>query len=775
LIASGLRKLIKPDVSRLLEAFLVMASLYLAREVLIPLCLAGLVTFLLTPLATLLETWRLPRAVSSVLVVALTTLGVSLIGWVVLGQIYNLAVELPQYQQNITQKVNTLHLQSAHRLTDTVQMLSEVGTQASASHAARNSVSSACLKPDRITRSAKATASSLGGAHLADEPVNVRVDEPSPSWTSTAIASMHPLIRPATSAFAVIIFIIFMLIARDDIRDRTVLLIGSHRIHTTTVAMTDAASRVSRYLMMQFVVNSAYGLVVGVALWAVGVPHPLLWAVTTFLLRFVPYVGILIASTGPVLLALAASPNWSTACWTAGIFLILELVAANAVEPYLYGSSTGVSALAILVASVFWTWLWGLPGLLLSTPLTVCLIVIGQHFPRLEFLGVLFGERTVLDPPQRLYQRILASDLREAGKLLDQEVKSNSREAAFDGIVIPALSLVEEARHAEQLDSERASLALQQIEEVVEEQWTGAYLEPRAGAGLVICAAVKDMADDIACHLMKQVLSESLHVESLSSDLMSADVVEAIEQANPVAICVVGIPPQAIRHIRMRCHQLRSRFAAVPIVACLLSSQRDLTDVRSRIPICDANHVVCSLEQARLYLTSLTGSPAAATREGVALPNAALIPSEHLPLDESREDIFEQIIQTLARSFEAPIALVNLESVEHDRWRAECGLPEDQRGSALSLRQSSVCKSENLAEGLIVPDIAEDLRFRDDPILLENGIRFFAGQPVSGMENEEIGSLCVFDTRPRHITPRQEECLKSLAQSVSNAVALQRV
>ena len=772
--ASSSVKRMRSNVSELLAAFLIVASLYFAREVLIPLCLAGLITFLLAPIASWLERFRLPRSVSGILVIGLTSLSACSLGWVVLGQVYNLALELPRYQENITQKVNASHLHSASKLTTTVQMLGEVSRQISDSNTDK-SVSSPASGPVRRGDS-DALAKPLLASSLpaSTRPVPVQIEDAKTSWVSVAVSEIHPLIGPATSAFAVIIFVVFMLLARDDIRDRTVRLMGSDRIHVTTVAMTDAASRVSRYLLMQFVVNLGYGLVVGVALWTIGIPHPLLWAVTTFLFRFIPYIGILAAGAGPVLMALAVSPHWSTAGWTLGVYIVLELLAANAVEPCLYGASTGVSALAILVAAIFWTWLWGIPGLLLSTPLTVCLIVIGQHVPRLEFLGVLFGEKTVLDPPERLYQRILASDSKDAGKLIEEELRTHSLEGVYDKLIIPTLSLVEEARHAEKLDSERGELALQEIEDMVEERWTWKGPEPGAHLHSIACVAVKDVADDIACQLLRHVLAETHMVETLTSDLLSADVVETIMRVQPKVICVVGIPPQAIRHLRVRCHQLRTRFPEITIVACVFSTECDLANVRSRIPMHDANHVVCSLEQAQEYLKSLASSPSTETSTSVLLASSSSDLPQDLPLDESSHDIFDQITNALARSFDAPIALINIREKGDDLWRAQCGLPVNESNGSYSLRTSTICNQAIVADGLIVPDTTQDLRFQYDQVLLEKGIRFFAGMPVLGLDDEEIGSICVFDTRPRQTTPQQETYLKELARSVTNAIALQR-
>ena len=763
---------IKNDIGGLMAAFLIVAALYFAREVLIPLCLAGLITFLLAPFATWLERWRLPRAIAGILVIALMALTICSVGWIVLGQIYTLALELPQYQGNITHKVDALHLHSAGRLTTTVQMLSEIDRQI-VNGTEHTTASSAAAPPAHRGKSPTAKVAPQNVLPASDTPVDVRIAEPSLSLAAMAALEIHPLIGPLTSAFAVVIFVIFMLLARDDIRDRTVRLMGSTRIHVTTVAMVDAATRVSRYLLMQFLVNLGYGVVVGFALWGIGIPHPLLWAVTTFLLRFVPYVGILAAGAGPVLMALAAAPNWSTAGWTLGLYILLELVCANAVEPTLYGSSTGVSALAILVAAIFWTWLWGIPGLLLSTPLTVCLIVVGQHVPRLEFLGVLFGEITVLNPPERLYQRVLASSSRDIRTLIDEEFKTNSREEVYDKVIIPTLSLVEDARHTEQLDSERAELALQQIEDAIDDRWNGADVKPQGGRGAIVCVAVKDLADDIACKLLKQIMSNTYDVETLAADLMSADVVETIQRVEPQAICVVGVPPRAIRHIRVRCHQLRTRFPQTTIVACVLSTECDLANVRGRIPMDDANHVVCSLQQAQEYLNTLALSSLPAQELAAAAPQM-LSKFEDLPLDESSKEIFERITDALARAFEAPIAFIQIKGERNEIWEAQSGLPDNERTTASSLRHSAVFAGPASADGLLVPDTAEDARFREDPILREKGIRFVARTPVRGADDEAIGSLCVMDTRPRQIGQQQEEYLKQLAKHVSNAIALQR-
>ncbi len=281
--------------------------------------------------------------------------------------------------------------------------------------------------------------------------------------------TVTPLVHPLLTTFIVVIFLVFMLVGREDLRDRGLRLAGSGRMHVTTTAIEDASRRVSRYLRMQLVVNVSYGVVVGLLLWWIGVPNPVLWGVLTCLLRFVPYIGIMMAAAGPLLLAIAVSPQWGELIWTVLMFVVLEIVTANFVEPTLYGASTGISAIAILIAAIFWTLLWGLPGLLLSTPLTVCLIVIGRQVPQLRYLEVLFGEETVLPAPERFYQRMVASHTGAATTMIEEMYKTKSKEEIFDLVLIPTLSLLEEARHAEQITASRAEEILQGVEEIAED------------------------------------------------------------------------------------------------------------------------------------------------------------------------------------------------------------------------------------------------------------------------------------------------------------------
>ena len=625
-------------------------------------------------------------------------------------------------------------------------------------------------------------------------PVAVRLEEPQTSIFDVAGNSFIPLIRPLTDAFIIVVFVIFILFAREDIRDRAIRLAGSSRMHITTVAMQDAGNRVSRYLRMQLIVNLTLGALVGLALWIIGIPQPLLWAVLACLLRFIPYIGIIAAGTGPLLLAVAVSPSWSAVAWTFIAFLVLELVAGNFIEPYLYGSSTGVSALAILVAAIFWTWLWGLAGLFLSTPLTVCLIVIGRHFPPLEFIGVLFGEDSALEPPLRLYQRLLAADTSSASRVVFDLLQKQSREEVYDTVLIPALALIENARHSGELDAPTAEQALQNIEELTEEiqSSTPSHETPEHGRPLstLLCVPAVDFGDEIAGQLLVQVIAQRYRGRVIPAELNTNEVLDQISAEQPDVVCVVGVPPHAMRHVRLRCQHLRARNPDLVIVACVLSDDIDLSTIRSRIPIEHAQHVVCSLAQAREYLTALTdpaGRELAAA--AAAHPSSA---SNHPPssdqmhalelLDLADEDIFSRIATTAAKAFDVPIALISPLHGEPAFWKANCGLPELPAGESnpggasdrpLHAIDDSIC-SQPMPDhaALVVPDVCDDSRFAHDAFLDTYGIRFFAATPLLTQEGDQVGCLCVLDTRPRQPTDQQTETLARLANIVMNAIEL---
>jgi predicted PurR-regulated permease PerM len=780
-VLSEARENLKHPDSALLTGILIVVVLYFAREVFVPLALAALIAFVLAPAANRLERFGMRRTPAALLVIVLSLATVAVLGWVLLGQIYSLALELPQYQQNVTDKIGSLHLDSAGKLSRTVEMLDGLNKRLKSGDTALSPVISV-VQPQRASRS---HTNPVAITNKTTQPVSVRIEEPQESVLEFAGKTMTPLIHPLATTFIVVIFLIFLLIGREDLRDRGLKLAGSGRMHVTTSAMKDATARVSRYLQMQLVVNLCYGAVAGLTLQLIGVPHPLLWAILTCVLRFVPYVGITMAAAGPLLLAGAVSPHWTALMWTVIMFCVLEVVVANFVEPMLYGASTGISAIAVLIAAVFWTFLWGLPGLLLSTPLTVCLIVIGRQVPRLHYLEVLLGERTGLPPSEHFYQRMLASNPRDARALVDATLNTRSRAGVYDSVLIPALAMIEEARHSEEMTSTRAEEILQSVEEMVEELTAGTGLtsphQPQL-AKRVVCIPARDFADEIACQLAQQVLEDTATVQIVPADSSMTNLQEHMAREQPELICVVGVPPRAIRHIRMRCHQIRARFPESIVVACVLSDENDLSSLRSRIPVEDAQHVVSSLQLMRDYLTSVL-HPAQA-REAAPETEEATDTAKELdanvqevqqvdPFDGPVEGMFNRLATNLARSFDAPIVLITAADGERHFWEAQCGLPEDALSAGGAERDGCICNTVVSGDQIvIIADIGEDERFAGDPFLKAHGIRFCAAAPLKDQDEEVVGSLCVLDTRPRQITEKQREALISVAESVMMAIEL---
>ena len=786
-IVSEARENVKASDSSLLPAVLVMAMLYFGREVFVPLALAALLSFLLVPVSALLERCGMRRTPAGLLVVFLSLVAVTALGWIMLGQIYNLAVELPQYKENINHKIESLHLHSAGKLSNTLAMLTEE-TKQLRGDAPPPTTTVLPDAPRPHIRSRSKTASEPNKEQLSgqtDQPVTVRVEQPEESVVTLANRTIAPLIHPLTTTFVVVVFLAFMLVGREDLRDRGIRLAGRGRMRVTTSAMEDAGRRVGRYLRMQLIVNLSFGFIAGSCLWLIGVPNPLLWGLLICLLRFVPYIGIFLAATGPLVLSIAVSPHWSVVLWTALLFLVLELITGNIVEPLVYSSSTGLSPIAVLIAAIFWTLLWGFPGLLLSTPLTVCLVVIGRQVPHLQYLDVLFGDETALPPPERFYQRLLSSNNHEARALLDGLLASKSKEQLYDSVVIPVLTLIEESRHTGELTSSRAEEVLLAVEELAEDAASHINAPDELSLEtpkLVMCIPARDFADEVACQLASHVLGPTFTVHVIAADTSISDVLQTIASFHPDAICVIGIPPQSLRHIRLRCHQIRARFPEAAVFACLLSDQCDLSNVRSRVPTEDAQHVVCSLQLMQEYLSTLLypalleenveeSDDGAKAQRDLA---SSLLEMQRLDvLDESEEGAFQRLASNLARSFDAPIALVT--AVQHERqiWEAQCGLTDEAFSFEDAIHDPSVLTRMVASESLlIIPDTAEDPLSADEPFLRERGIRFYAAVPLKSHDGNVMGSLCVLDTRPRQITEKQKEMLHWIAEVVTTAIEL---
>ena len=408
------------------------AALYFGREVFVPLALAILLSFVLAPLVLLLRRLHIPRVPSVIIAVLIAFIVILGIGTLIGSQLAQLAENLPQYQTTIVEKIQSARSAAAGSgiAGRASSMLKDLG----------NEITSAPEKPNRT--GAKGTAAPSGTAQQ-QAPVPVEIHQPPLAPLQLIQSVVGPLLAPLATAGIVIIFLLFILLQREDLRDRFIRLAGARDLQRTTRALDDGVHRLSRYFLMQSAINATFGVVIGIGLSLIGVPNPVLWGALAMLLRFVPYIGAPIAAIFPAALAIAVDPGWSMLFWTLGLFAVIEPIMGQVVEPLLYGHSTGLSAVAVVVAAVFWTWLWGPLGLVLSTPLTVCLVVLGRHVEHLQFLDVLLGDEPALTPEESFYQRMLAGDPDEAARQAEEFLKEKPLSAYYDDVAIKGLALAQ--------------------------------------------------------------------------------------------------------------------------------------------------------------------------------------------------------------------------------------------------------------------------------------------------------------------------------------------
>jgi len=426
--------------------------------------------------------------------------------------------------------------------------------------------------------------------------------------------TINPLLPPLATTGIVIVFVMFMLIARESLRDRIIGLVGEQQLMVTTQAIDDAARRVSRYLVMMLMVATLHGTMVAIGLYLIGVPQPLLWGALSLVLRFVPYVGPWLAAAFPILLSLAVFDTWYEPMMAIGLFVVLELITNNVLEPVFYGSGTGVSPVAILVSAVFWAWLWGGPGLVLSTPLTVCLVVIGQHFPRMRTWAVLLSDKPGMSPQMHVYQRLLAMDQDAVFQFAKDYLKTHSLRELYDEVFLGSLLLGERDRHRGALDTERQQFVISALRDVIDDlpehlvETAAAASKADAKEALgtpeplallpVLCVAAHDEADSISAQMLAQLLAaENIVGEAMIGVPLVAEVLERIEQFKPRVVCVSAMPPSAVMHARHLCKRICAKFPDLPIVVGVWKSN-NRTQAIERIRSCGTEQVVTSLTQA---------------------------------------------------------------------------------------------------------------------------------------------------------------------------------
>lgn len=585
---------------------IVIGALYFGRDVFVPLALAMLLSFALAPLVRWLRRLSLPNVPAVLTVVVCAFLVILAFGAVIAWQLADLAQRLPTYRYNIEAKIEAVRKAppGGPLFARATEMLRDIGR-----------------KIDQGSQPAPDAETPAPAEQR--EPIPVEIHEPPLTPMQIVTTFIGPLVSPLATAGIVIVFVIFMLLKREDLRDRLIRLAGGRDLPRTTQALDDAARRVGKYLLMQLVVNTLYAVPITVGLWLIGIPNPILWGLICGTMRFVPYIGPIVASFFPLALSVAVDPGWTTLLLTGALFIVVELIINNFVEPWLYGASTGLSPVAIIVSAVFWTWLWGPIGLLLSTPLTVCLVVLGRHVPQLRFLDILLGDEPALSEPELLYRRLLVGDPEEATERAEEYLRKQPLVNFYDEVAVPALAIAETDRADGRLSEEQlvrvADSAMILVDNLAE--WEGDdLLKPERTAediptdespavpvldverltGLsVVTAGARGPLDDPAAAMLGQFLARhGAEVVVMPHEALQSAGLRETDFGSASVIAVSYMNSDSLAHARFLVRRLRRRVPGAMILVCFWGYPAAEAERRNPLEASGADRVATTIREA---------------------------------------------------------------------------------------------------------------------------------------------------------------------------------
>lgn len=555
-------------IYRILMIFFVIFTLYFAQTIVIPLTLAALLTFLFSPLVTRLEKW-IGRILSILLIVIVSFSIIGLAGYIFIKQIILFGSNFPTYYENIQKKLQSFHFPQWEIF-------------------------------NRI----------FGESQNFTNSTDVKLIDLSSNFTNIIQWLFGSLFNLIGAIGLVILLVIFMLLNKEDIRGRIIKLIGQHRISTTTSTMDDASKRVYDYLFRQFIVNLGFGICVSTGLYLIGVPNTILWGCFAAILRFVPYVGSWIAAILPIGLSFFITDTWAVPLLTISFFILLEITTAYVIEPLFYSVGTGVSPFALILAAIFWTWLWGPIGLLLSTPLTVCLVVMGQHMTNMKFLSVLLSEEKALTPAEECYHLLLSSDSSASVELVESYLKKDSLISLYDSVLIPIINQTEIDFNLDLIDFEKKERVYQNLHEIVEflsmseQKETTLTSEQKL---TVLCLPARAVRDEIGVNILAQlILRESFDVRQMTSDV--DDFFELVGKINPDVVCISAVVPLDLSHTRYLCTKIHKRLPQLPILIGLFGCSELSPEILDKLKSAGATKVVLSFSQALENLQEMRSS-----------------------------------------------------------------------------------------------------------------------------------------------------------------------
>jgi predicted PurR-regulated permease PerM len=602
---------------------ILIAGIYFARPILVPLALAILLAFALAPAVTLLHRLHVGRVLSVLLA---TLFAIAVIGVVFLfigTQLAHLATDIPRYERNVAHKIHALESSAMSNgfIARTSNLLNNLNNQIASGQVERE------VAPRK-------------GAPNQERPLPVIIRQPAVSPLQIIENIARPLLDPLATGGIAVIFVVFILLQKEDLRDRFIWVAGSGDLQRAKIALDDGASRVSRYLLTQTAINTAFGTLIGTGLWFIGVPNPWLWGLVTMMMRFIPYVGVPLAAVAPIVLSLAVDAGWSKVFWTAGMYFVLEPVTGQFVEPFLYGKTAGLSPIAVVVAATFWTWVWGPVGLLLSTPLTLCLAVLGRHVERLKFLDVLLGNRPPLAYEESFYLRILAGDPDEAARLAETFLKEHSLCEYYD-IALKGLVLAQADADRGALDEERCAAVKTLVEGLIQNlsdhessilNFLGSAEESRETTKLpedglpeawrnspVLCVAGRNLLDEAAALLLADLLGKcGVGARLISADEASSANIHNLDASGVRMICLSYLEPGSGTNAHYLMRRLRKRIPAAAAIAGFWGIADDNSRFLDAVEVAGCD-VVTSLCAAMNHIVAAAGqksdAPASAAAE----------------------------------------------------------------------------------------------------------------------------------------------------------------
>ncbi|HEY5339121.1 MAG TPA: AI-2E family transporter [Rhizomicrobium sp.] len=590
-------------------ATLVIAALYFGQPMFVPFALAVLLAFALAPAAEFLRRIGIPRVLAVILSVLTAVVVIAMLSTFIGVQLGKLARDIPGYQSNLTAKIASVR--GAATGNDIVE---------SASSLFANLNKAIAGKPQSVPPSSSALTSS--SMQRVQRPIPVEVRQPDLAPFQVVESIVDPLLGPLAILAIAIVFVIFILLHKEDLRSRFISLVGSRDLQRTSIAIDDGAQRLSRYLLLQTLVNGCVGLILGLGLWWIGVPNPALWGLIAAIFRFVPYVGVPTAAIIPIALALAVDPGWMMVALTAALYLVTEGITGQAIEPWLYGRNMGLSPIAVLLAAAFWTLIWGPIGLLLSTPLTMCVVVLGRHVESLRFLDTLLGDQPALGEEEDFYLGLLKGDPDALAQRAEEHLKENPLSHYFDLVVVRGLALAQADIARGALTGERRKNILSTVSELVENLAESGEMElESAKAGdesvsadwnekVVLCVAGREPLDQAAAILLSDLLRRrGIKTRIISPDEVSQAQIYKIEPEGVGAICLSYLESENPANARFLVRRLRKQLPDIPIIAGFWRVVQDDTQFLDWIEAIGSDYVVSELGKASDSIAGLALRP----------------------------------------------------------------------------------------------------------------------------------------------------------------------